>query len=239
ARQADGTHRLTTRVQGRFDEHDFDLVVLALPNYWLARVEWGSHQLRQAMQQHLTHYDRPAHYLRISVLFQKPFWREQVPGSYFMLDAFGGCCVYDEGARHACDPNGVLGWLLAGNDAMALSNLADDDLITLALDSLPEPLAHGRKLYIEGRVHHWVGTVNALPGGHPVRETRQRHLPAPDHPGLFVLGDYLFDSTLNGVYDSADFVTDMILTLLRKKKYAAVPAEIAPSANGNGHLSSL
>src|SRR5207245_10085640 len=151
-----------------------DLVVLPLPNSWLAPVKGDAPQLRQARQRHLAHYDRPAHYLRVSVLFQKPFWREQVPGSYFMLDAFGGCCVYDEGARHACDPNGVLGWLLAGNDAMALSNLADDDLITLALDSLPEPLAHGRKLYMEGRIHRWVGTVNALPGGTPVHPTAER-----------------------------------------------------------------
>src|SRR5262249_3794190 len=40
---------------------------------------------------------------------------------------------------------------------------------------------------------------------------------------LYVVGDYLFDSTLNGALDSADFVTDLILTELRKRKYA-VPA---------------
>src|SRR5262249_58891522 len=70
-------------------------------------------------------------------------------------------------------------------------------------------------------------------------EPRQRHLPDPDqHPGLFLVGDYLFDSTINGVYDSADFVTDMILTRLRKQKYGgpqtATPAAAAP-ADGNGH----
>jgi monoamine oxidase/SAM-dependent methyltransferase len=228
-----GTYRLTTRRQGRFEEHDFDLVVLALPNYWLERIEWGTRELRLAMQKHLAHYDQPAHYLRISALFKKPFWRPVVPGAYFMTDAFGGCCVYDEGARHACDPYGVLGWLLAGNDAMALCNLDDRSITDMALDSLPAALAEGRRLFLEGRVHRWVGTISGLPGGQPTHGTRERHLPEPQHhAGLFLVGDYLFDSTINGVYDSADFVTDMLLTLLRKKKYASAPAGIAASTNG-------
>jgi monoamine oxidase/SAM-dependent methyltransferase len=237
-RNADGTYRLTTQHEGRTEQRDFDLVVFALPNYWLGRVEWDGRELRLWMQKHLGHYDRPAHYLRISVLFQQPFWRQHVSGSYFMSDAFGGCCVYDEGARHECEPYGVLGWLLAGNDAMALNNLSDDDLVTLALDSLPAPLASGRKLFLEGKVHRWVGSINALPGGNPVHQTRDRHLPAREHPGLYVLGDYLFDSTINGVYDSADFVTDMILTELRRKHYtqpAVVHAHTNGHANGNGH----
>ena len=241
SRDSNGTYRLQTRCQGAYQDHSFDMVVLAVPNYWLQRLEWNSRELRQAMEKHLAHYDRPAHYLRMSLLFREPFWRDRVKGSYFMMDAFGGCCVYDEGARHPCDPYGVLGWLLAGNDALALTNHGDDDLIALALDSLPGPLAHGRDLVLEGRVHRWVGTINALPGGNPVRETRDRHLPDPKrHPGLYVVGDYLFDSTLNGVLDSADFVTDLILTELRKQKY------VMPVGNGqavssvcNAHPGSL
>jgi monoamine oxidase len=237
ARNSDGTYRLTVRSKGRFEEHDFDLVVLALPNYWLQCLDWGSRELRLAMQKHLAHYDSPAHYLRMTLLFRQPFWREQVPGSYFMMDAFGGCCLYDEGARHPCEPYGALGWLLAGNDAMALSNYDDERLIRLALDSLPAPLAHGRELYLEGKVQRWVGTINGLPGGNPTHDIKVRHVPEPHrHPGLFVVGDYLFDSTLNGTFDSADYVTDRILTLLRKRKAAAraavngssTPAAAAP-----------
>src|SRR5262249_37502661 len=71
SKNTDGTYRLTVRHAGRFEEHDFDLVVLALPNYWLGRLEWGSRELRQAMQKHLAHYDYPAHYLRMSILFQE------------------------------------------------------------------------------------------------------------------------------------------------------------------------
>src|SRR5438552_2651418 len=163
-----------------------------------------------------------------------------------MLDAFGGCCVYDEGARHECDPYGVLGWLLAGNDALALSNHSDEHLITLALDSLPRPIAHGRDLFLEGRVHRWVGTISGQPGGQPTHSMRERHLPDPHgHPGLYLVGDYLFDSTINGAFDSADFVTDVLLTVLRKKKYAPAPEPAAivhtngkAGTNGNGVLPS-
>jgi hypothetical protein len=44
---------------------------------------------------------RPAHYLRVTIAFERPFWRERVKGAYFMSDAFGGCCIYDEGGRHS------------------------------------------------------------------------------------------------------------------------------------------
>ena len=177
AREPGGTYRLRVRSQGGYEDHPFDMVVFALPNYWLQRLEWGSRELRMAMEKHLAGYDHPAHYLRMSLLFRAPFWRDRVTGSYFMSDAFGGCCVYDEGARHPCDPYGVLGWLVAGNDALSLANHGDDDLVALALDSLPGPLAHGRRLMLEGRVHRWAGTINALPGGNPVRDTRDRHVP--------------------------------------------------------------
>ena len=233
ARHGSG-YRLTTRHKGQLHEHDFDQVVLALPNYWLQQLDWGSRKLRQAMQQHLCHYDRPAHYLRMTLLFKEPFWRGLIPGSYFVTDAFNGCCVYDEGARHPAGPYGVLGWLVAGNDALALSNADDATLIAKALDSLPAPLAHGRELLLEGRVHRWVGTISALPGGDPVLETRARHLPEPkEHPGLYLVGDYLFDSTINGAYDSASFITDIVMTSLRKQKYGPAPGIVAALHNGN------
>ena len=39
----------------------------------------------------------------------------------------------------------------------------------------------------------------------------QRHQPDPvGHPGLFMVGDYLYDSTLNGVLDSAGRVASWI-----------------------------
>ena len=55
-------------------------------------------------------------------------------GSWVMLDAFGGCCVYDESLSHGADRYGVLGWLLAGADALSLCN-ADDRTLSLARSS--------------------------------------------------------------------------------------------------------
>ena len=110
---------------------------MAMPNYWLARLEWYSRDLHMAMQKHLAAYDNPAHYLRISILFEKPFWRDKVKGSFFMSDTFGGCCIYDEGNWHESGSYGVLAWLLTGNDAMALTSCDDETLLDMVLNSLP------------------------------------------------------------------------------------------------------
>jgi SAM-dependent methyltransferase len=47
------------------------------------------------------------------------------------------------------------------------------------------------------------------------------HRPDPkQHPGLVVVGDYLFDSTLNGLLDSSDAATDIIVTEMMKLRRA-------------------
>ena len=57
----------------------------------------------------------------------------------------------------------------------------------------------------EARVHRWTGAVSSLPGGWRPPGIDRRHQPDPTgHPFVFVVGDYLYDSTLNGVLDSAD-----------------------------------
>ena len=130
------------------------------------------------MASHIASYDRPGHYLRISLLFDSPFWRSRVTGSWFMLDAFGGCCVYDEGGRHNGGEYGVLGWLLAGADALAQCNADNDTLVRRALESLPDDLyEEARVRLIEGKVHRWAGAVSGLPGGFPVRAARRTHRP--------------------------------------------------------------
>lgn len=206
------TYQVTAKQTHQIITEEYDFVVVALPVNWIQAIEWAGEKLAAAMQAHHAYYDHPAHYLRASLLFQSPFWRSEINESYFMLDAFGGCCVYDESSRGHCGPYGVLGWLLAGEAAMTLGNLRDDVLVRTVLNSLPTTLQHGRELFLEGRVHRWVGTVNAMPGGSAPRDLDARHLPEPDeHSGLFVVGDYLFDSTVNGVLDSADYVADSIL----------------------------
>jgi len=53
--------------------------------------------------------------------------------------------------------------------------------------------------------------VNGLPAGYPPRNMEARHVPEPTrHANLLLVGDYLFDSTLNGVLDSADFAAEWL-----------------------------
>ena len=203
------------------ETRDFDLVVMCLPHSWLGTMRWDGEQLRKSMVKHVAYFDRPAHYLRVSILFDEPFWGEKIPGAWFMSEAFGGCCVYNEGARHDVGKHGVLNWLIAGSDALAFANLSDQELIDAALKSLPASLGDAREHFMEGKTHRWLSSVNALPGGMPARDVMTNHRPDPkQHPGLVVVGDYLFDSTLNGLLDSSDAATDIIVSEMMRLRRA-------------------
>ncbi|MSR52382.1 MAG: amine oxidase [Gemmataceae bacterium] len=192
-------------------EREFDFVVVALPNHLLPTIEWGGPVLAEAMQRHHAYYDYPAHYVRVTILFERPFWRQHINESFFMLDAFGGCCVYDESSRNSNDSHGVLGWLIGGEPALRMSGLSDGALIEKVLESLPPSLQAGRECFVEGRVHRWANAVNGMPAGYPPQKMDVRHVPEPtQHPNLLIVGDYLFDSTLNGVHDSADYVAEWL-----------------------------
>src|SRR5262249_50830318 len=192
-----GSYRVTTRHQAQLQSEEFDFVVVALPNNWIPAVEWGGELLAGAMEAHHAFYDYPAHYLRVSILFEKPFWRDKIDGSFFMLDAFGGSCVYDESSRLDGCEYGVLGWLLGGEAAALLSNQPAAALIARMLDSLPACLPGARELFLEGHVTRWINSVSGLPAGFPMRNPETRQYPdLQGHPELYVVGDYLFDSTL-------------------------------------------
>lgn len=214
-----GTYNIYYRHRESIFSEEFDAVVVALPNGWIPSIEWYGKRLEKAMCKHHLYYEGMAHYLRISLLFQKPFWRDVISGSYFQSDAFGGCCVYDESSKLDAGHYGTLSWLLAGSEALLRSNLEDRILIERVLDSLPKALSAGRALFLEGKVHRWVGEVSAPRVGYRIRGANRRHVPEPKaHPGLLVVGDYLFDTTLNGVLDSADIVTNLTLRQLGIKR---------------------
>jgi len=220
----------TLRVFSRRDRtplsEDYDFVVVALPNNYIPTIEWAGDALAEAMHRHHVHYDYPAHYLRVSVLFSEVFWADYFQESYLMLDAFGGCCLYDESSRNGSKSTGALGWLLAGDAATNAGNRTDAELIEMVLDSLPTALQHGRKLFVEGQVHRWIDSVNGLPAGSPALDMESRHIPEPAHPNLFAVGDYLFDSTLNGVLDSADFVAECLTEEIEANLNTSTPAAI-------------
>jgi protoporphyrinogen oxidase len=220
--------RVTSRRDGKTLAEEYDFVVVALPNNAVPAIEWAGDALGQAMHRHHVHYEYPAHYLRVTMLFREMFWGSCFRESYSMLDAFGGCCLYDETSRNGCRGAGVLGWLLAGDAAMNAANHTDDELVQMALDSLPTALQRGRELFVEGQVHRWVGSVNGRPGGSPALDMETRHLPQRDQPNLMMVGDYLFDSTLNGVLDSAEFVAEMLAAAIEAR--SRVPAAMYSAA---------
>lgn len=201
---ADGRTRI--EIEGG-DSLEVDHAVLALPQPQLAQLGFTGAELPAAMASHLEHHDHPADYLRVTILFERPFWKGILHESFLMLEAFGGCCLYDESSRMADPRHGVLGWLLGGDAAREHAALDDEALVAAALDSLPPSLAHGREQVLEARVHRWIGAVSALPGGRQPRPIDRRHQPSPvDAPRLHLVGDYLYDSTLNGVLEGAEAV---------------------------------
>lgn len=196
---------------------EFDILVVALPLAALALLEWEGKTLDAAMARHIRHFDRPGHYVRISVRFERAFWRDHIAADWWISDAFGGCCVYDDSGRAGKSDAAVLGWLIAGNAALALANLDDADIAAQALASLPPVLREGAALQRETAVHRWLSSVNAVPGGLVERDLFANHVPEPkSHPGLLVVGDYLFDSTINAALDSADAASDLALDALAR-----------------------
>ena len=229
-RHAEGGYALTVRRGCELVVERADVVVLAVPHGALYAIQCAGDELRHNVAAHMAAYDRPGHYLRVSLLFDRPFWRTELTGSWFMLDAFGGCCVYDESARHQHDSCGVLGWLIAGADALMLCNADDETLAELALGSLPGGLAGiARRSLCECRVHRWAGAVSARPGRVASADTDGvAVLDRSGHGALCVVGDYLFDATLNGVLRSATHVADVIAASLMPE------ARRSPSASRTG-----
>jgi len=227
--RADGRWDLVVTQRGNTRIETFDMVLFALPNYWLSKIEWGNRDLRIAIQKHLAHHDHPAHYLRVSVLFDKRFWERHVKGDYWISDAFGGCCVYNVSLRHTPKTrHGCLSWLIAGSDALTYAGVADRELAQMCIASLPKCMGDGMAHLLEVQVHRWAAAVSGMPGGNPVHDLRTKHQPTREQfPNLFLCGDYLADTTVNGAFDSADFATDLILTELRRGRYGTDGAKVA------------
>ena len=230
---ADGTYQLEMMVNGFEETVIADYVVVALPLSALSTIHWRSEALELAMEKHVGYFDRPGHYVRATFLFQRPFWREKITTDWWMLDAFDGCCVYDEGTRYDYGSYGLLAFLIPGNAALALANMSDEQIEQMCLDVLPVEFAHGKELLLERRIHRWVASVSSIPGGLPVRSRGINHCPDPVHtPGLVMVGDYLFDATVNGVMDSAEVASDIILTdvVARRRAREARAISIKSSA---------
>jgi monoamine oxidase len=214
AAEPGGPVRLTSCRSGREREDEFDLVILALPVGPLAGIEFADDALAAAIRRHLAHHDHPAHYLRITFLLERPVGAVPGDDDFVMLDAFSGTCLYIESGRDPTGHHGVVGLLIGGQAAADMACLSDDELAAAGLAALPEPFAAWRDHVIEARVHRWIGAVSGVPGGWQPLPVDRRHRPSPAHPQVMVVGDYLYDSTLNGVLDSADHVAGWVAATL-------------------------
>ena len=190
----------------------FDHVVVALPMDAVPRMTFQPGPLADAMADHCRHHDHPAHYLRITILFDRPLPPGPGDDSYLMLDALGGVCLYVESSREPDASLGVLGWLVGGEAALAWHGRSDDELTAAALETLPPEYGSLAGHLLEARVHRWRAAVSGVPGGWQTRSLDERHRPAAtSHPDLLVVGDYLYDTTLNGVLDSAEYVAGYLV----------------------------
>ena len=97
----DGTVRLIVGSRGAAEMVDFDFVVLAMPPTALSIIDWRNPRLQRAMVNHIRYFDRPAHYLRATLLFERPFWRD-------MWMAPGGCSMPSTAAASTMKVRGTI-----------------------------------------------------------------------------------------------------------------------------------
>jgi hypothetical protein len=195
------------RVHSARSSDSFDTLVLALPIDRLSRLSFGG-RLGDQVARHLQLYGVLGHYLRCTLFFEEPFWRRRLGGHFFQTEDFGGSTVYDEGARFGSGSRGVLSFLTAGSEALALDRLEDAAIAERALAAAARLAAPSR--LIGAKVSRWIDTVNAQPGGLPIREESSRHFIDENDPELLVVGDYLYDSTVNGAFLSARMIAQIL-----------------------------
>jgi monoamine oxidase len=198
------------------DSHqDFDQVIVCLPNHWLSQIAWEGEKLREAIHSVCAHYDLPAHYLRVTMRFRSMWWQDMgMPGEFWMMDVMNGMCVYDESTRWRSTRGHVLSFLIAGQDALLMCshNQSDECIVRYVLDSMPADMAaKAAGEFVEAQVDRYLGSLNAQPGSWPVEELEGEHQPCEDCPGVFLVGDYFFDSTLNGALISANTASRLLV----------------------------
>jgi len=186
---------------------DADAVVITTSPVAMDRYEFTDESLVEATQAHSKHYSRMTNYLRVSFLFQDRFWAKDFPEDYFVHDCFKGATVYDQSWMN--EGRGVLSWLLAGSEAADLSALNDSDVIRAVIDQFPPAIKRKVHRGIDARVDRYMNGVSRQPGGLPLLPYLQRHKPCEDK-ALYFTGDYLYDATINGAYESACRVVDYI-----------------------------
>lgn len=192
------------RKEGADRRYLADYVVLTPPPLQLRRIAWQPASLREAVDSHISHYNYPTDYLRVTMVFREQFWHETFPEDYFVSDAFQGVTIYDKTPYGTNGSLGILSWLISGTPASRLSCLPDSAIVETALNLLPSGFSSAAQLLSEFRVDRWCDDlgVNRMPGGVPVLPTIDRHRPSSAFPRVLFVGDYLYDTTICGALDA-------------------------------------
>lgn len=214
-----GKYTVRFQEQGQDKSEDFDCVFLTMPNHWLAQVRFPDAKMKEAIDAFLRHYDLPAHYFRVTLLFERRWWdRFGLPGDFWMMDAFcPGCCVYDESVRwrRQSGKGHVLSVLIGGQSALLLcsANLTVREIAERVIDGFPADWrADARRTLLECRIDSYAGSINAQPGSWEPELLRGQHQPeGKGHSGVFLVCDAMFDSTLNAALISANTAIELML----------------------------
>ena len=207
--------------QGRTFEFDTLIVTVTPPG--LRTIHWEGATLSAALAAHVRHHDHGAVYTRVTLLCRRRFWRRHFPEDYFVTDQLGGATVYDQSPDTGAGGVGILSWLVGGADALALAGQPDHEVVAVILGAMPGDLTMADDLLLASRVDRWTGAagVSGLPGGVPLLSLDRRHNPDPHWPQLFLVGDYLYDSTLCGALDAVLYAVTRIIERVSPQPDAA------------------
>jgi hypothetical protein len=177
---------------------------LTPPPLQLRSIRWEPSDLADDLRRHIEHHDYPAHYLRVTLLLHEKVWDAAFPEDYFVSTMLGGTTVYDKTTRVGGQENPMLSVLVAGQNALEMARAADSDVVEAVVDSLPKSAGIDRKGVRAYAVDRWLYDlgVSRLPGGQPVLQLDRRHEPSVSFPNVFTVGDYLYDTTINGALDA-------------------------------------
>jgi monoamine oxidase len=210
--QRDGTFEIVFAQGGTTRRFEADFVLATPPPTQLINISWSPGTLATSIKKHIEHHYYPTDYLRATILFRERTWAETFPESYFVTEGLGGVTVYDKTVPYNSGEAPILSLLIAGSHATELSKEPDDQVLQSAMRALPKELGVDERSIIASEIDRWQNDqgVSRMPGGVPLLSLHDRHLPAREHPQLFILGDFLYDTTINGALDGAKFVINSI-----------------------------
>jgi len=216
ASRRDGSYEIVFGQNGTTRRFVADFVLVTPPPTQLAHVSWSPGSLDSAIKAHIEHHCYPTDYLRATILFRERTWAEAFPESYFVSDRLGGVTVYDKTVPGDSDEAPILSLLIAGKYATELSREGDDRVLENALRALPMESGVDEKSVVAFEIDRWQNDlgVSRMPGGIPLLSLEDRHSPAKEHPRVFILGDFLYDTTINGALDGAGFVIDSVCDMV-------------------------